>query len=100
MDHGHGFHGEFLEFRNCFTVLNIPIIEYLVKVLVEKQPVDVQILVFLKQYYIIIIFELIFGNFQHFTAWIGLDWNALFRVNKIVEKKYIIQVLAHVNRYV
>ena len=33
---------------------------------------------------------------------IGLDWNALFRVDKIVEKKNqinkcIIQVLAHIN---
>ena len=36
--------------------------------------------------------------------WIGLDWNALFRVDKIVEKKNnnkcIIQVLARINRYV
>ena len=36
--------------------------------------------------------------------WIELDWNTLFRVDKIVEKiqinKCIIQVLAHVNRYV
>ena len=36
---------------------------------------------------------------------IGLDWNALFDVDKIVEKKNqinecIIQVLAHINRYV
>ena len=37
--------------------------------------------------------------------WIGLDWNALFHVDKIIEKKNqinecIIQVLAHINRYV
>ena len=39
-----------------------------------------------------------------FLHWIGLDWNALFRVNKIIEKnqinKCIIQVLSHINRYV
>ena len=39
-----------------------------------------------------------------FSSWIGLDWNALFRVDKIVEKNQIneciIQVLAHINRYV
>ena len=37
--------------------------------------------------------------------WIELDWNALFRVDKIVEKKIklikcIIQVLAYISRYV
>ena len=36
--------------------------------------------------------------------WIELDWNALFHVDKIVEKNQIneciIQVLAHINRYV
>ena len=37
--------------------------------------------------------------------WIGLDWNASFHVDKIVEKKNqinegIIQVLAHINQYV
>ena len=37
--------------------------------------------------------------------WIGLDWNAVFHVDKIVEKQnqineYMIQVLAHINRYV
>ena len=35
---------------------------------------------------------------------IGLDWNALFRVDKIVEKnqinKCVIQVVAHINRYI
>ena len=36
---------------------------------------------------------------------VGLDWNALFRVDKIVGKKInnnkcIIQVLAHISRYV
>ena len=39
-----------------------------------------------------------------FMNWIGLDWNALFRVDKIVKKyqinECIIQVLAHINRYV
>ena len=40
-----------------------------------------------------------------FLYWIGLDSNALFRVDKIVEKKNqinecIIQVRAHINRYV
>ena len=34
--------------------------------------------------------------------WIRLDWNALFRVDKIVEKKNnnecLIQVLAYINR--
>ena len=38
------------------------------------------------------------------SDWIGLDWNALFHVDKIVEKNQIneciIQVLAHINRYV
>ena len=40
-----------------------------------------------------------------FPKYIGLDWNALFRVDKMVEKsnqinEWIIQVLAHINRYV
>ena len=38
------------------------------------------------------------------SGWTGLDWNALFRVDKIVEKNQIneciIQVLAHINRYI
>ena len=46
-----------------------------------------------------------FSGFSLSTLdWIGLDWNALFRVNKIIEKnqinKCIIQVLSHINRYV
>ena len=45
------------------------------------------------------------GRDKQQLAWIGLDWIALFHVDKIVEKKNqinecIMQVLAHINRYV
>ena len=44
-------------------------------------------------------------QFEENVDEVGLDWNALFRVDKIVEKKInnnkcIIQVLAHISRYV
>ena len=49
----------------------------------------------------------ILGNYKISGMGIGLelDWNALFHVDEIVEKKNqinecIIQVLAHINRYV
>ena len=50
------------------------------------------------------LFELTCSNQIRFVGVYGLDWNALFRVDKIVEKNQIneciMQVPGHTNRYV
>ena len=49
------------------------------------------------------LFELTCSNQIRFVGVYGLDWNALFRVDKIVEKNQtnecIMQVPGHTNRY-